>query len=562
MGSGQLNTGWSTQSDLSPGAWFVDEPSKPQIGRSFVPSSRIFVFERSLAVGAVPSTQMYSALYAIGGSFPPQRGVSEWDAGSRSQRAVTRRFPECERYVNATASRVSTRGRACHHGRTMERQRDYVLRTVEERGVRLIRLWFTDVLGQLKSFAISPAELEGAFDEGMRFDGSAIDGFSRVQESDVLARPDPNSFELLPWADSYGTSARMFCDITNIDGTPFEGDPRQVLRRNLDKARERGFSFYAAPEMEFFYFADSDPGGPPQPLDQASYFDLTTADVASDLRQRTIHTLEAMGIPVEYSHHEDAPSQHEIDLRYTDALTMADNVMTFRLVVREVAFEAGVHATFMPKPLASVQGSGMHTHFSLFEGDTNAFYDAGDERNLSKVARGFIAGVLTHAREIAAVTNQWVNSYKRLVVGFEAPVYVSWARNNRSVVVNVPPIKSGKAESARIEFRAPDPSCNPYLAFSVILAAGLKGVEEGYDLPPETLANLYQLTDEERMAEGISILPGSLAEALDEMERSELVADALGEHVFEWFIRNKRAEWQEYKTQVSQFELDRYLPRL
>ena len=326
----------------------------------------------------------------------------------------------------------------------MERQRDYVLRTVEERGVRLIRLWFTDVLGQLKSFAISPAELEGAFDEGMRFDGSAIDGFSRVQESDVLARPDPNSFELLPWADSYGTSARMFCDITNIDGTPFEGDPRQVLRRNLDKARERGFSFYAAPEMEFFYFADGDPGSPPEPLDQASYFDLTTADVASDLRQRTIHTLEAMGIPVEYSHHEDAPSQHEIDLRYTDALTMADNVMTFRLVVREVAFEAGVHATFMPKPLAAVQGSGMHTHFSLFEGDTNAFYDAGDERNLSKVARGFIAGVLTHAREIAAVTNQWVNSYKRLVLGFEAPVYVSWARNNRSVVVNVPPIKVGQ----------------------------------------------------------------------------------------------------------------------
>jgi glutamine synthetase len=444
----------------------------------------------------------------------------------------------------------------------MERQRDYVLRTVEERGVRLIRLWFTDVLGQLKSFAISPAELESAFEEGMRFDGSAIDGFSRVQESDVLARPDPNSFELLPWADSYGTSARMFCDITNIDGSPFEGDPRQVLRRNLDNARERGFSFYAAPEMEFFYFADADTSREPRPLDQAGYFDLTTADVASDLRQRTIHTLEAMGIPVEYSHHEDGPSQHEIDLRYTDALAMADNVMTFRLVVREVALEAGVHATFMPKPLSTVQGSGMHTHFSLFEGDTNAFYDKSDERNLSKVGRGFIAGVLTHAREIAAVTNQWVNSYKRLVVGFEAPVYVSWARNNRSVVVNVPPMKSGKADSARIEFRAPDPACNPYLAFSVVLAAGLKGIEEGYELQPETSANLYQLTDEERLAEGIGVLPGSLAEALDEMERSELVAEALGEHVFEWFVRNKRAEWQEYKTQISQFELDRYLPRL
>jgi len=445
----------------------------------------------------------------------------------------------------------------------MERQRDYVLRTVEERGVRLIRLWFTDVLGQLKSFAISPAELEVAFDEGMGFDGSAIDGYSRVQESDVLARPDPNSFELLPWGDTYGASARMFCDITNIDGTPFEGDPRQVLRRNLDRARERGFSFYAAPELEFFYFEDGDAGrGAPTPLDQASYFDLTTADVASDLRQRTIHTLESMGIPVEYSHHEDAPSQHEIDLRYTDALAMADNIMTFRLVVREVALEAGVHATFMPKPLAGEQGSGMHTHFSLFEGDTNAFYDPSDERNLSQVARGFIAGILRHAREITAVTNQWVNSYKRLVMGFEAPIYVSWARNNRSVVVNVPPIKVGKAESARIEYRAPDPACNPYLAFSVILAAGLKGIEEGYELPNETLANLYELTEAERLAEGIDVLPHSLSDALDEMERSELVAEALGEHVFEWFIRNKRAEWRDYKAQVSQFELDRYLHRL
>ncbi len=443
-----------------------------------------------------------------------------------------------------------------------ERQREYVLRTVEERGVRMIRLWFTDVLGQLKSFAISPVELEGAFEEGMRFDGSSIDGFSRVQESDVLAKPDPNSFEILPWADGVGTSARVFCDIVNLDGTPFGGDPRQVLRRNLDRARERGFSFYAAPEMEFFYFADGDPSRPPRPLDQASYFDLTTADVATDLRQRTIHTLEAMGIPVEYSHHEDAPSQHEIDLRYTDALTMADSVMTFRLVVKEVALEAGVHATFMPKPLTGVQGSGMHTHFSLFEGDTNAFYDPGDQLSLSKVARGFIAGLLRHAREITAVTNQWVNSYKRLVVGYEAPIYTSWARNNRSVIVNVPPIKHGKAESARLEFRAPDAACNPYLAFSVCLAAGLKGIEEGYELDPETVTNLYQLTEQERIAEGIGMIPQSLSDALDEMERSELVADALGEHVFEWFIRNKRNEWLDYKTHVTQFELDRYLARL
>jgi glutamine synthetase len=443
-----------------------------------------------------------------------------------------------------------------------ERQREYVLRTVEERGVRMVRLWFTDVLGQLKSFAISPVELEGAFEEGMRFDGSSIDGFSRVQESDVLAKPDPNSFEILPWADGVGASARVFCDIVNLDGSPFEGDPRQVLRRNLNKARDKGFSFYAAPEMEFFYFADGDSAQRPRPLDQASYFDLTTADVATDLRQRTIHTLEAMGIPVEYSHHEDAPSQHEIDLRYTDALTMADSVMTFRLVVKEVALEAGVHATFMPKPLTGVQGSGMHTHFSLFEGDTNAFYGPGDERNLSKVARDFIAGLLHHAKEITAVTNQWVNSYKRLVVGYEAPIYNAWARNNRSVIVNVPPIKQGKAESARLEFRAPDPACNPYLAFAVILAAGLRGIEKGYPLSEETVTNLYQLTDAERMAEGIDTLPQSLSDALDEMERSDLVAEALGEHVFEWFIRNKRNEWMDYKTHVTQFELDRYLARL
>jgi glutamine synthetase len=443
-----------------------------------------------------------------------------------------------------------------------ERQREYVLRTVEERGVRMIRLWFTDVLGQLKSFAISPVELEGAFEEGMRFDGSSIDGYSRVQEADVLARPDPNSFEILPWADGVGTSARVFCDIINLDGTAFEGDPRQVLRRNLDRARDRGFSFYAAPEMEFFYFADGDPARPPEPLDRASYFDLTTADVATDLRQRTIHTLEAMGIPVEYSHHEDAPSQHEIDLRYTDALTMADSVMTFRLVVKEVALEAGVHATFMPKPLTGIQGSGMHTHFSLFEGDTNAFHDPADEHGLSAAAKGFAAGLLHHAREITAVTNQWVNSYKRLVMGYEAPIYTSWARNNRSVIVNVPPIKRGKADNARLEFRAPDPACNPYLAFSVILAAGLRGIEKAYPLAEETVTNLYQLTEAERIAEGIDSLPQSLSDALDEMERSELVAEALGEHVFEWFIRNKRNEWMDYKTHVTQFELDRYLSKL
>ena len=442
----------------------------------------------------------------------------------------------------------------------MERQQDYVLRTVEERGVRLIRLWFTDVLGQLKSVAISPAELENAFEEGLHFDGSVIDGFSRIQESDVLARPDPNTFELLPWGNGSEISGRMFCDILNHDGTAFEGDPRNVLKRNLDKAHDRGFSFMVAPEMEFFYFASGDPTRPLEPLDSGSYFDLTTADVASDLRTRTLLVLEAMGIPVEYSFHEDAPSQHEIDLRYTDALTMADNVMTFRLIVKEIAMEQGVFASFMPKPLAGVQGSGMHTHLSLFEGDENAFHETGDPYGLSKVARSFIAGLLHHAPEITAVTNQLVNSYKRLIAGYEAPVYVTWARNNQSALVRVPVTKKGKQSSTRIEYRAPDPACNPYLAYSVMLAAGLKGVEGGYDLPPEASANVFELTTEERAAEGIRPLPQSLSEALDVMEGSELVAEALGEHIFEWFLRNKRAEWFDYKAQVTQFELDRYLP--
>ncbi len=443
----------------------------------------------------------------------------------------------------------------------MQSQQEYVLRTVEERGVRFVQLWFTDVLGTAKSFSITPAELENALEEGMTFDGSAIEGFSRVQESDVLARPDAKTFQLLPWRDD-APVARVFCDISYLDGTPFEGCPRQVLRRALDAAQERGFSFYAAPEVEYFYFAEAEPSHGPRPIDSGSYFELTVADLAGDLRKRTVLTLEDMGIPVEYAQHEDAPSQHEIDLRYTDALTMADAVMTTRLVVKEIAQERGVYASFMPKPLAGVQGSGMHTHFSLFEGDTNAFCDPGDEHGLSKTAKGFIAGLLHHASEITAVTNQWVNSYKRLVVGYEAPVHVSWAVNNRSALVRVPIVKHGKVDSTRVEYRAPDPACNPYLAFAVILTAGMKGISEGYELPPEAGANLYAMTPEELASEGISSLPGSLNDAVDVMARSELVAQALGEHVFGWFIRNKRAEWADYKTQVSQFELDRYLPRL
>ncbi len=449
----------------------------------------------------------------------------------------------------------------------MEREQDYVLRTVEERAIRFIQLWFTDVLGIPKAFNITPAELENALEEGMTFDGSAINGFSRVQESDVLAHPDPKTFQLLPYETDGTPVARVVCDITNLDGTPFEGDPRHVLRRVLDKARQLGFSFYCAPELEYFYFDAPDPGAgggseAPAPLDHGSYFELTTSDLATELRRLTVLTLEDMGIPVEYSQHEDAPSQHEIDLRYTDALTMADTVMTVRQVAKEVARQRGVLATFMPKPLFGVQGSGMHTHLSLFDGDTNAFHDEADEYHLSETGRRFIAGLLTHAAEITAITNQWVNSYKRLIVGYEAPVYVSWARNNRSALVRVPPTKRGKKESTRIEYRAPDSAANPYLAFAVLLAAGLAGVERGYQLPPEAAANLYELSPEERMAERIVSLPGSLSEAITAMEQSELMAETLGEHVFEWFIRNKRAEWADYKAQVTPFELRRYLTLL
>ena len=444
----------------------------------------------------------------------------------------------------------------------MQSQRDYVLRTVEERGIRFVQLWFTDVLGIPKTFAITPADLEVALDEGMIFDGSAIDGFSRVQESDVLARPDPTTFQLLPFTAGRATVARVVCDIVNIDGTPFEGDPRHVLRRQLERARQAGYSCFAAPELEYFYFAPPEPGMPPRPLDQGSYFELTVSDLATDLRKSTVLTLEEMGIPVEYAQHEDAPSQHEIDLRYTDALTMADAVMTVRLVVKEIAQERGVVASFMPKPLAGVQGSGMHIHFSLFRGGENAFYDPDAERGLSDVARGFIAGVLAHAGELTAVTNQWVNSYKRLVAGYEAPVAVSWAYNNRSALVRVPVTKPGKSESSRIEYRAPDPACNPYLAFAVVLAAGLHGVQEGYELPPEAAQNLYSMRPEELTKAGIRPLPQSLAEALEVMEGSSLVRSTLGEHVFEWFLRNKRREWEEYSRQVTAYELERYLPAL
>ncbi len=468
---------------------------------------------------------------------------------------------DCYRHVNTGCGGGSAwagDGRAWHTG-SMQAQSDYVLRTVEERGVRFVRLWFTDVLGFLKDVEITPAELEGALEEGMTFDGSAIEGGSRIQESDMLLMPDANTFEIVPWHGEDAPTARIFCDVQRISGEAFEGDPRYVLKRNLERAREKGFTFYAGPEMEFFYFASP---AAPEPLDHAGFFDLTQSEAVTDLRKQTLLTLEAMGIPAEYSFHELGPSQHEIDLRYTDGLTMADNVIAFRYIVKKVAADNGFYGSFMPKPIAGDFGSGMHTHLSLFEGDVNAFHDAGDEHGLSKVAKCFIAGLLRHAREITAVTNQWVNSYKRLNVRYEAPAYVCWARNNRTALVRVPVTKRGKEDSTRIEFRSPDPACNPYLAFSVMLAAGLKGVEEGYDLPPEATNNIFELTPEERAAEGIPALPQSLGDAIDVMEGSELVAEALGEHVFDYFIRNKRAEWDDYRAQVTPFELERYLGTL
>ena len=448
----------------------------------------------------------------------------------------------------------------------MERQQDYVLRTIEERGIRLVWLWFTDVLGFLKSFAVTSEELEQAFDEGIGFDGSAIEGFARVQESDMLARPDAATFQIIPPREgqSEGGAARMFCDVYTPDGRPFWGDPRYVLRRNLERASESGFTFFVHPEMEFFLFRSEND---PTPIDHGGYFDLTPQEVTQDLRRDTIAVLERMGIPVEYSHHEVAPSQHEIDLRHADALTMADSVMTYRLVVKEMAAARGMYATFMPKPSTELPGSGMHTHLSLFEGDSNAFHDSSDEYHLSKVARAFIAGLIVHAREITLVTNQWVNSYKRLITGRgfpvpEAPVYVCWGRHNRSALIRVPMYKPRKDQSTRIEFRSPDPACNPYLAFSVMLAAGLKGITEAYELPPEATDNIYEMGEPERRSRGIKRLPDDLFESIREMERSELVAETLGEQVFEYLLRNKRDEWNQYKGYVSPYEVSRYLPLL
>ena len=438
----------------------------------------------------------------------------------------------------------------------MDKQRDFVLRTIEERGVKFVRLWFTDVAGTLKSVAIAPAEVEGAFAEGLGFDGSAIEGLSRSYEADMLAQPDPSTFQILPWRGEIDPTARMFCDIMTPDGQPAAADPRNVLRRALAKASDLGFSFYIHPEIEFYLLKSSQIGPEgPIPVDKAGYFDNVPGGTAHDFRRRAVSMLEQLGISVEFSHHEGGPGQNEIDLRYADALTMADNIMTFRTVIKEVAIEQGVYATFMPKPFTEHPGSGMHTHMSLFEGDTNAFYDASGQYHLSKVGRQFIAGLLRHAPEITAVTNQYVNSYKRLWGGGEAPSFVCWGHNNRSALIRVPLYKPDKGQSSRIEYRAIDSAANPYLAYALLLAAGLKGIENEYELPAETEDNVWDLTDSERRAMGIQPLPQSLDHAIRKLEDSELAAETLGEQVFSYVLANKQAEWSAYRAQVTPFEL-------
>ncbi len=437
---------------------------------------------------------------------------------------------------------------------------EYVLKMAKEHDVKFIRLWFTDILGMLKGFAITSGELEKALEQGMGFDGSSIEGFARIDESDMVAMPDPDTFQLLPWRPmEHNAVARMFCDILKPGGEPFEGDPAFVLKRNLKRAADMGYTYYVGPELEYFYFRDSKGT---EPLDAGGYFDMIPLDAATELRRETVLTLEKMGIEVEYSHHEVAASQHEIDIRYTDAMTMANNVMTYRLIVKQIALKQGVYATFMPKPVFGINGSGMHVHQSLFKDGRNAFFDAKDPYHLSKTAKYFIAGLLKHAPEITAVTSQWVNSYKRLVPGYEAPVYISWARRNRSDLIRVPEYQPGKENATRIEYRSPDPACNPYLTFSVMLAAGLDGIEKQYEIPAPVEENVYEMSEAERAKRGIRTLPGNLWEAVELARNSEVVRKALGEHVFNAFMANKKIEWDTYRTQVTEYEIKKYLPML
>ncbi|MBN1902222.1 glutamine synthetase [Candidatus Sumerlaeota bacterium] len=441
------------------------------------------------------------------------------------------------------------------------RKREAILKIAKEKKVKFIRFWFTDVLGFLKSFTIMESEFENALMEGMGFDGSSIEGYARIEESDLIAFPDPDTFTILPFGGTNDYKVgMMFCDIRNPDGSPYDGCPRYALRKMLKKANDMGFThYYVGPEMEFFFFKNSES---PELLDRGGYFDMTTMDAAQDWRRDAACMLQDMGITVEFTHHEVAPSQHEIDMKYTDALRMADWVMACRIVVKEIALQNQIYATFMPKPLFGINGSGMHVHQSLFKGKSNAFFDPKNEYNLSATAQSFMAGLLSHSKEIVSIVAQWVNSYKRLVPGYEAPVYLSWARRNRSALIRVPMYKPGKENATRIEFRCPDPACNPYLAFTVMLAAGLKGIEKKYKVPGPVEEDIFELSAEERMKKGIDSLPGDLHEAISHTKKSALVKEALGDHIFKKFIANKEIEWDRYRIHVSQYEVDRYMPIL
>jgi glutamine synthetase len=444
-----------------------------------------------------------------------------------------------------------------HRATSDPAKRQEVLRRVKEEGIEFVLLWFTDIEGHLKSFAVTPSEIEAALDDGMGFDGSSITGFNAIEESDMVAIPDPETFQLMPWKEGETRVARMICDIVTPDGKPYEGDPRYVLRRALERMASLGFdTFNVGPELEYFLFRD-DKGT--ETLDEGGYFAMTTLDAASELRQETVRALEGMGIPIEYVHHEVGPSQHEIDMRFADALSMADHTVTYRLIVKEIAKKSGYHATFMPKPIFGENGSGMHTHQSLFNEGRNAFFDGDDEWNLSAVGKAFIAGQLRHARELSAVFAQWVNSYKRLGPGYEAPVYVAWSRRNRSALIRIPLYKPGAEQATRAEIRCPDPACNPYLTFAALLHAGLEGIEQGYELPEPMETNLYHLTSEQRKERGIVSLPETLGEAVDALAGSELVRKALGPHIFDRYVELKRAEWDEYRVQLTEWELKKYL---
>ena len=450
-------------------------------------------------------------------------------------------------------AQVETRNRAT----SSEDSRKRVHGRIEQEGIEFVLLWFTDIEGHLKSFAVTPSEIEAALDDGMGFDGSSITGFNAIEESDMVAIPDPETFQLMPWKEGETRVARMICDIVTPDGNPYEGDPRYVLRRALDRMASLGFdTFNVGPELEYFLFRD-DKGT--ETLDEGGYFAMTTLDAASELRQETVRALEGMGIPIEYVHHEVGPSQHEIDMRFSDALAMADHTVTYRLIVKEIAKKSGFHATFMPKPIFGENGSGMHTHQSLFKDGRNAFFDGDDQWHLSADGKAFIAGQLRHAREISAVFAQWVNSYKRLVPGYEAPVYVAWSRRNRSALIRIPLYKPGAEQATRAEIRCPDPACNPYLTFAALLHAGLEGIEQGYELPDPMETNLYHLTPEQRKERGIVSLPETLGEAVDALAGSDLVRKALGPHIFDRYVELKRAEWDEYRVQLTEWELKKYL---